>query len=97
MLKSFACIALLASATFAHAPSNTLAAEAGLYSMRADYAPMTCASLHIESDCYDTQQQAVEAQLAIAAYEGNADAVAYYNAVLECYAQNGVSILCEDD
>lgn len=97
MLKTFALIAMLAGTATAQAPVNTLAAEAGLFNMRSDYAPFTCASLHIESDCYDTAQQAVEAQLAIAAYEGDADAVAYYNAVLECYAQNGISILCEDD
>lgn len=97
MLKSFAVLALLTSATFAHAPSNTLAAEAGLYSMRADYAPLTCASLHIDADCYDTRIGAMEAQVAIAAYEGDTQSVEYYSAVLACYKEIGVSILCEDD
>lgn len=97
MLKTFASLALLTSATFAHAPAITLAAEAGLYNMRMDYAPLTCASLHIEVDCYDTQIEAVEAQIAMAAYEGDTGTVSYYQAVLECYAQNGVTLLCEDD
>lgn len=99
MLKSFALIAMLASTATVQAPVyySTVAVDAGVLNMRANYAPMTCASMHIEGDCYNTAQEAMEAQLAIAAYEGDASSVAYYNAVLACYAENGVSILCEDD
>lgn len=85
MLKVFTALSVLLATQSVQTPTyySNLAVESGVLNMRMDYAPLTCASLHIANDCYDTLAEAWQAQLTIAAYEGDEASVEYYTQLLE--------------